>query len=106
MKLSLHRTGGFTGSAGARTFSLDPLELPEPRRSQLLALLSKAQVLSQPAVQRLASPQPWDFLYSLQLEDGPHTHALQLHLAATDNDLRALVLFLEDESMRPPGAQG
>lgn len=105
MKLSLHRAGGFAGSVGARTFSLDPLALPEPRRSQLLALLRQARVFGQPAAQRLASPQPWDFLYSFKLEDGPQTQEIELHLAAVDSALRALVLFLEDEALRPSGAQ-
>jgi hypothetical protein len=106
MKLTLHRTGGFAGSVGAPTFVLDPDKLPEPRRASLLALLSTAQVFEQPAMQRLAAPHAWDFLYSLQLADGSHSHTVELHLAAVDSALRNLVLFLEGESLQASGAQG
>ena len=104
MRLTLSRAGGFAGSAGVCPFALDPLDLPEARRTQLLALLDAARVFEQPAVQLLRSPQPWDFLYSFQLQDGAHGCKLELHLAAVNPALRALVLYLEDESMRPCGA--
>lgn len=105
MKITLHRSGGFAGSVGATSFELDPLALPEPRRAQLLALLDAANVAGQPAIQRLASPHPWDFLYSLQIEDGPFVHRLQLQLAAVSVALRDLVLLLEEESLRPTAAR-
>ena len=94
MRLSLHCVGGFTGPAGAQTRSVELDGLPAPDAARLRALL---QALDLP---RLAGPllkprpQPWDFVYTLTVENGAR-HQLRFHTDAAPAALGELVDLLQ-----------
>jgi len=97
VKLSLRSAGGFTGPAGAMTRTFDLETLPEARRLLGRALVEAAHVFDRPAKTMLTAPHPWDFIYTLETNDGARSHRIEFHLDAVDDSLRALVTWLEGE---------
>lgn len=70
MRLSLLCVGGFTGPAGAQTRSVDLDRLPEAEAGHLRALVGKLDLACLPATLMKARPQPWDFVYTLTVDNG------------------------------------
>lgn len=107
MKLTLRKIGGVAGAAGAVAHTIDLDALPAARRLKALAMVAAARLAEQPSRLFLPHPRPWDFRYTLDVDDGgPPSgtatrggagsgHHLELHLEAADPHLRALVEWLE-----------
>jgi hypothetical protein len=98
MRLSLQSTGGFTGSAGAQTRTVDVDDLPASERTRVQALVQALDVAHLPATLLKPRPQPWDFTYTLKVDNGM-TRQVRFHLDAAPAPLRELVGILE---ARPP----
>ena len=94
LKLTLRSIGGFSGPAGAQTWSLDLDALPAPERAHAQALVDAARLFDQPAKLLLAAPKSWDFRYVLDAQDGTRSQHIELHLDAAGKPLRALVDWL------------
>jgi hypothetical protein len=102
MRLSLHCVGGFTGPAGAQTRSVDVERLPAADGARLRALVQAlAQELDtagRPPALLKPRPQPWDFTYTLTIDDGM-PRRVRFHVDAAPPPLREIVEVLE---ARPP----
>jgi hypothetical protein len=94
MKLSLQCVGGFTGPAGAQTHTVDVDALPAADAGRLRALVQALDVACLPAALMKARPQPWDFVYTLTVDDGA-AHAIRFHSDAAPAALRDLAGILE-----------
>lgn len=94
MRLSLACVGGFTGPAGAQTRNVDLARLPPAEAAPLQALVRALDPGHLPATLLKAHPQPWDFTYTLTVDDGP-CHRVRFHADAAPPALRALVERLE-----------
>jgi hypothetical protein len=100
MRLSLHCVGGFTGPAGAQTRTVDLDRLPPAEAARLRALLASADLACLPASLMKPHPQPWDFAYTLKVENGT-CHQLRFHTDAAPAALGELVDLLQQY---PPDA--
>lgn len=100
MRLSLHCVGGFTGPAGAQTRTVDLDRLPASEAERLRALLASADLACLPASLMKTHPQPWDFAYTLTVENGAR-HQLRFHTDAAPAALGELVDLLQQY---PPDA--
>jgi hypothetical protein len=69
MRLSLRCVGGFTGPAGAQTYSLDLACARAAEAARLQALLDTLDLAQLPASLMKTHPQPWDFVYTLTVEN-------------------------------------
>ena len=98
MRLSLHCVGGFTGPAGAQTRSVDVGSLPAADAARVRALVQALDPAQLPATLLKARPQPWDFTYTLSIDDGT-PRQVRFHLDAAPAPLRELVEIVE---ARPP----
>jgi hypothetical protein len=94
MRLSLHCSGGFTGPAGAQTRSVDVDRLPAAKADHLRALVSAIDFAQPPAALMKARPQPWDFTYTLTVDDGA-SRQLRFHGDAAPAPLKELTDTLE-----------
>jgi hypothetical protein len=94
MRLSLHCVGGFTGPAGAQTRSVDLDRLPTDEALRLRALLQALDLAHLPASLMKPRPQPWDFVYTLTVDNGGH-HQLRFHTDGAPAALSELVNVLE-----------
>jgi hypothetical protein len=94
MRLSLHCVGGFTGPAGAQTRSVDLDRLPPAEADRLRALVGSLDLARLPAALMKPAPQPWDFVYTLSVENGA-PHRLRFHTDAAPPALCELVEILE-----------
>lgn len=70
MRLSLHCVGGFTGPAGAQTFTADLERMPAADAARLRQLIGSLDLAHLPASLMKPHPQPWDFVYTLTVENG------------------------------------
>jgi len=95
MRLSLHCVGGFTGPAGAQTRSVDVDSLPAGEAARVRGLVQALDPAKLPATLLKARPQPWDFTYTLTVDN----HQVRFHVDAAPAALRELVEILE---ARPP----
>jgi len=93
MRLSLHCTGGFTGPAGAQTRAVDLDHVPPAKATRLRALVQALDPGQLPASLMKARPQPWDFVYTLTIENGARRQ-LRFHLDAAPPLLRELADIL------------
>jgi hypothetical protein len=91
MRLSLHCVGGFTGAAGAQTWNVDVDQLPAAKAARLRALVQALDPAHLPATLLKPQPQPWDFTYTLAIDD----RQVRFHLDAAPAPLRDLVELLE-----------
>jgi len=98
MRLALHCVGGFTGPAGAQTRSVDVDTLPPAERARLRALVAALDPGNLPAALLKPRPQPWDFTYTLTIDDGV-ARQVRFHVDAAPGPLREIVEVLEG---RPP----
>lgn len=98
MRLALHCVGGFTGPAGAQTRSVDVDALPPAERARLRALVAALDPGNLPAALLRPRPQPWDFTYTLTIDDGV-ARQVRFHVDAAPGPLREIVEVLEG---RPP----
>jgi len=96
MKLTLRSIGGVTGPAGAVRYALDSEALSGELRAEAEHLVGEARVFERPPKMLLQRPRPSDFRYLLELQDGPRSHRVELHLGAVDDALRALVDWIEE----------
>lgn len=97
MRLTLRSTGGgFVGPAGAQTRSVDLDRLPAARAAQLRGLLQTRDFVDLPPTLVKAHPQPWDFQYTLEVEDGGQTRSVRYHLDAAPPALRELTEKLNE----------
>lgn len=94
MKLSLQCVGGFTGPAGAQTRTVDVDALPAADAERLRALVRALDPARLPAALLKPRPQPWDFAYTLTVDDGA-THRVRFHADAAPPALRELTGILE-----------
>jgi hypothetical protein len=98
MRLALHCVGGFTGPAGAQTRSVDVDGLPPADAARVRGLVQALDPARLPATLLKARPQPWDFTYTLTIDDGT-SRQVRFHLDAAPAALRELVGIVE---ARPP----
>jgi len=102
MRLSLHCVGGFTGPAGAQTRSVDVERLPAAAAARLRALVEalahELDTAGRPPTLLKPHPQPWDFTYTLTIDDGT-PRQVRFHVDAAPQPLREIVEVLE---ARPP----
>jgi hypothetical protein len=103
VKLSLRKIGGVAGPVGVIPHTVDLDVLPDRRRAHVRSLIDAAHLFERPSRILLPRPQPWDFRYLLDADDEGHVQHIELHLAAADAPLRALVEWLEDQ---PPDEGG
>lgn len=94
MRLSLHCVGGFTGPAGAQTRTVDLDRIPADEAARLRTLLQGLDVARLPATLMKPKPQPWDFVYTLTVENGA-CHTLRFHVDGAPPALGELVSILE-----------
>lgn len=94
MRLSLDCTGGFTGAAGAQTRSVDVDALPPAKAAHLRTLVGAIDFAQAPASLMKPRPQPWDFTYTLTVDDGA-SRQLRFHGDAAPAPLKALADTLE-----------
>lgn len=94
MRLSLQSVGGFTGPAGARTRSVDLDQVPPDEAAHLRALVQAADLARLPPTLMKQRPQPWDFVYTLTVDDGAR-HCVRFHCDAAPPPLRELVELLD-----------
>lgn len=94
MKLSLQSVGGFTGAAGARTRSVDLDQVPPDEAARLRTLVQALDVARLPATLMKPRPQPWDFVYTLTVDNGA-THQVRFHSDAAPPALRELAELLD-----------
>lgn len=94
MRLSLHCVGGFTGPAGAQTRTVDLDRLPADQAARLRALLQALDVARLPPALMKPKPQPWDFVYTLSVENGA-SRQVRFHVDAAPPALGELVTILE-----------
>jgi hypothetical protein len=95
MRLKLRIVGGFTGEAGADTRQVDFDRLPTSVATRLHSLVQRADPFSLPPTLKKSTPQPWDFRYTLTVEDGNRHHTIVFHKDAVSPALRELVEALE-----------
>lgn len=98
MRLSLQCVGGFTGPAGAQTRSVDVERLPAAEAARLRALVQALAAAGLPPALLKPRPQPWDFTYTLTIDDGT-PRQVRFHVDAAPQPLREIVEVLE---ARPP----
>jgi hypothetical protein len=91
MRLSLHSVGGFTGPAGAQDKSVDVDRLPAAQGARVRGLVQALDLAQLPATLLKPRPQPWDFTYTLTVDD----RQVRFHLDAAPAALRELVDYLE-----------
>jgi hypothetical protein len=99
MRLSLRCVGGFTGPAGAQTRSLDLARAPAADAARLRALLDSLDLAQLPASLMKTHPQPWDFVYTLTVENGIRRE-FRFHTDAAPPALGEIVDILQQY---PPG---
>lgn len=96
MRIRCKSIGGFTGPAGAEELVLEVDDLPSPELSRVHELVDAAQFFSLPAAIKKASPQPWDFVLSLTIEDAKATHSVRFHRDAAPPGLQELWDYLSE----------
>nr|AGU09983.1 hypothetical protein [uncultured organism] len=94
MRLSLHCVGGFTGPAGAQTRTVDLDRLAPADAARLRALVDSLGPAQLPPSLLKPRPQPWDFVYTLTIENGA-PRRLHFHTDAAPPALRELAALLE-----------
>jgi hypothetical protein len=94
MRLSLHCVGGFTGAAGAQAWNVDVDQLPAAEAARVRALVAALDPAHLPATLLKPRPQPWDFTYTLAIDNGAQRQ-VRFHLDAAPAALRELVELLE-----------
>lgn len=94
MRLSLHCVGGFTGPAGAQTRDVDVDALPAPDAARLHGLVQALDLARLPPTLMKPRPQPWDFVYTLTVDDGA-CHQVRFHTDGAPPALRELTDILE-----------
>src|SRR4051812_23949177 len=95
MQLSLRSVGGFTGEAGAERRQVDLDQLPAAMAERLRLLVERADPFSLPPSLKKSAPRPWDFRYTLTVEDSGRSHTVTFHKDAVSPALRELVEALE-----------
>ena len=101
MRLSLHCVGGFTGPAGAQTRSVDVDCLPAAEAAHLRALVQALDPACLPPALLKPRPQPWDFTYTLTIENGA-PRQVRFHVDAAPAPLREIVDVLQARPPDPP----
>jgi len=96
MRLSLQCVGGFTGPAGAQTRSVDVDCLPPHEGDRLRALVAGLDLPRLPPSLLKTHPQPWDFLYTLTVDDGG-ARTVRFHADSAPPELKELVAVLEKQ---------
>jgi hypothetical protein len=102
MRLSLHCVGGFTGPAGAQTFTADLEHMPAADAARLRRLVGALDLAHLPASLMKPHPQSWDFVYTLTVENGA-CRQLRFHTDAAPKALGEIVDILQQY---PPDASG
>jgi hypothetical protein len=92
--------GGFTGPAGAERFSADLAHMPAADAARLRTLLDSLDLAHQPATLLKTHPQPWDFKYTLTVDNGARRE-LCFHLDAAPAQLGELVELLRQQAREP-----
>ena len=73
--------------------------------AEVRRLVSACDFFSLPGTLRKARPQPWDFDYTVSVEDGPRAHTIRCHKDAVPPELRRLIETLEPSArVEPPSA--
>jgi hypothetical protein len=104
MRLSLHSVGGFTGPAGAQTYTVELDRLPPREAGRLRTLVDSLDFATLPATLTKARPQSWDFLHTLDVSDGGQHHQVRFHSEAAPPALAKLAELLADYPPDPaPG---
>ena len=94
MRMVLHSVGGFAGPAGAQSHSVDLDALPAAQASQLRDLVLACDFFSLPATLSKPQPQSWDFVHTLQIQDGAQSHTVRFHEDAAPAALQKLTQAL------------
>lgn len=96
LRVTLRATGGFTGPAGADERTLNTKSLSGTVAARLNRAIELARLEELPPVLKKSAPQPEDFLYTLVVEDGSTSRAIEYHLDAAPEALRRLTSLIED----------
>ena len=96
LRITLRATGGFTGPAGSDERTLDTKSLSGTVAARLSRAIELARLEELPPVLKKLAPQPQDFLYTLVVEDGGASRAIEYHLDAAPEALRRLTSLIED----------
>jgi hypothetical protein len=99
MRIVKRSVGGFTGPAGADTRTLDVDALPADRAAEIRGLVTAAGFDSLPPKLLKTSPQPWDFVHSLEVEHEGRVHAVQYHDECAPEGLRRLADAVDAQSL-------
>jgi emfourin len=97
MKLSLRSVGGVTGPAGAITHTVDLSAMPPEQRARPTALVEAAQPFQLAERYLSKSPKPWDFRFTLTVDENGRQRTIEFHLAAAPPALRALAEWLQEQ---------
>jgi hypothetical protein len=90
MRITLRSVGGFTGPAGAETFSIDLDALPSQRAAALRDLVEAARFFSLGPTFLNQTPRSWDFVHELSIEHGGSLTTVKFHDQAAPPELLAL----------------
>ena len=94
MRMVLHSVGGFAGPAGAQSRGVDLDALPARQAARLRQLVDACDFFSLPATLCKAQPQSWDFVHTLQVQDGARAHTVRFHEDAAPGALQELAQAL------------
>lgn len=93
-KVEWTASGGFVGPAWPERHVLDILSMPAAWQAQWQTLVVQSDFFAPLPDACKAAPRSADFLYSLEIQDGPKQHRVQFHLGVNPA-LDALLQYLQ-----------
>ena len=102
MRVSLAVKGGIHGVPA--TASVDLEQAAAPQADLIRRLVAASGFFGLPPKLRKDRPRPWDFDYTVSVEDGARSHTVTCHKDAAPEGLRKLIEALEPSArIEPPG---
>jgi hypothetical protein len=96
MRIELRSVGGFTGPIGAKISKIDTDTITKGDEECIINLVKVADIFSLPDKIHLSKPRPWDFLYTLTLDENTRTKTVEFHKTAAPAALQELTEKIED----------